>query len=113
RELLAPLLHLMGDGDGVGYTLLHVVGIHEQDAVLGLGPSVRAEGLELRRERLHPRMRMRAGDGDPVPLTCHDVGRGSTTTHVRSAGGRGTAIRTLSATQAELGHRATAGGHAH
>ena len=103
-QALAALAHLQSHRDGVLDALLHVVGVHEQHAVLRERLGVRAERRELVGKRHDPRVRVRARHGDVEQLARQHVRRGSAPAHDGRTAGPQTAARALRAPQAELRH---------
>ena len=72
-QALAALAHFQAHGDGVPDALLHIVGIHQKDAVVREDAGVLAEGGKLVIEGHDPRMGVSARDRDVEELAGQHV----------------------------------------
>ncbi len=98
------------DGDGILDPAAEgVVGVDEQDAVVGVGLGVLLEGFPLAREGHDPRVGHGPAHGDAEALPCQGVGGGSGPPDEGRAGGRQGAVHPLRPAQAELEKRAAVG----
>ena len=103
---LVPLpAHFLAHLDGVPHAVERVVGIDEEDAVVGHRPGVGPKRLQLVVEAHDPAMGVRAADGDAEQPAGQHVGRRRAAAQVGRPAGRQGPVDSLGAAQAELQHR--------
>ncbi len=112
-RLVAPLAQAQGDLRRAAHAGQGVVGVDEEDAVVGLGPGPRLERLLLGVEGHHPAVGVGAPDRDAEQPPGEDVRGGGRPPHVRRARGGEAAVGPLRPAQAEVDHLVSAGGEAH
>ncbi len=96
--------------DRVAHAVEGVVGVDQEDAVVGHRAGVGLERGALAVVEHHPRVRVGALDGDAVELAGQHVRGGRAAADVRGARRRQPAVEALGAAQAELEHRLSPGG---
>ena len=103
-RLVPPLAQAEGHLGGAPDAVERVVGVHEEDAVVGLRPRPGLEGLELRREGHDPAVGVRAPHRQAEEASREHVrGRGDAA-HVGRARGAEAAVGALRPPQAEVDH---------
>lgn len=108
-EFMPVALELASDNDGIAHTLLDIVGVYEERAVIGHFGRVCPESGQLVGKRHDPRMCMRAAYGNVVELARKHVGNRRASAHIGSPRRGHGAIGALRATQAKLRNRTSLG----
>ena len=107
-QFVAALAQPRADLHGFARAFQAVVGIDQEDAVVGHGFGIRLKRLQLVAERHHPTVRVGAAHRNAEQLAGQHVGRGRTAADVGGAAGGQRAVDALRASQAELQHRVAA-----
>ena len=100
---------LLADLDGVTHAVQRVVGVDQEQAVVGHGPGVGPKRLELVVEAHDPAMGVRSAHGNAVQAPGQHVGRRGAAAQVGGAAGGQAAVDPLGPSQPELQHRRAAG----
>ena len=107
---MPPFAQRQPRGHRLFYPLHRIVGIHQQDAVVGLGGRVGGEGFGLVRKGHHPAVGVGTTHGDAVVAPRPDVRRGVAAPNVSRPAGRQPTVDALRAPQPEFQHRILPGG---
>ena len=108
-HLVALAAKFPADGDRVPHALERVVGVDQEDAVVGHYAGILAKGGQLVVMAHDPTVGVRAADGDAEDLAGQDVRGGVAAADVGRPAGREGAVDALGPPQAEFQHRLAAG----
>ena len=109
QEPMPGRFQLLSHLDRMLHALQRVVGIHQQDGVVGQSLGVGAERFQLGVEGHDPTVGVGAADRNTVQLAGQHVTCAGAAAHVGGPGGRHAAIGPLGSPQAELQHGPAAG----